>query len=264
MDARLRNIVPSERLIFALDVPDVGRAMELVRDLTPSVKYFKVGLELFLAGGFEVIDQIGQAGGKVFLDLKMLDIPETIRNSLQLIATKHRTIAFATIHVLNKGFEELLANSNIADQLKVLVVTVLTSMDDDDWADTGAAGNVQDSVAILTDRALQLGCHGVIASGQEARYLRDKYGEDFLIVAPGIRPVGKQIENDDQKRTCTPREAIMNGADYLVVGRPIRDAPDGPLEAAQAIQAEIEAALEELSSPSSDESDDNPSLRAAG
>ena len=264
MDSRLRNIVSSERLIFALDVPDVERAMELVRDLTPSVGYFKVGLELFLAGGFDVIGKIGSGGGKVFLDLKMLDTPETIRNSLQVIATQHKTIAFATIHVLNKGFEEFLENSNIPDQLKVLVVTVLTSMDNDDWAETGAVRNVQDSVTLLTNRALQLGCHGVISSGHEARKLREDHpGEDFLIVAPAIRPFGMHVENDDQKRVCTPREAILNGADYLVVGRPIRDAPN-PLVAAQAIQAEIEAALEELSSLSSDEPDDNPALVATG
>lgn len=263
MDSRLSKIAPGERLIFALDVPNSGRAMELVRDLRPSVKYFKVGLELFLTGGFEVIDQIGQAGGKVFLDLKMLDIPATIRNALRVIATQHKNIAFATIHVLNKGFGEFLENSNLPEHLKVLVVTVLTHMDDDDWADSGAARNVQDSVSLLTDRALRLGCHGVIASGQEARALRYKYGEDFLIVAPGIRPAGMQVENDDQKRTCSPREAILNGASYLVVGRPIRDAPD-PLEAAHAIQAEIEAALEELSSLSSGDSDDNPTPVAVG
>jgi orotidine-5'-phosphate decarboxylase len=263
MDSRLRNIVPNERLIFALDVPDVERAMELVGDLTPSVKYFKVGLELFLAGGFTVIDQIGKAGGKVFLDLKMLDIPATVRNSLQVIASQHRTIAFTTIHVLNKGFEGFLENSSISENLNVLVVTVLTSMDDKDWAETGAERNVQESVSFLTDRALQLGCQGVISSALEARELRDKYGEDFLIVAPGIRPVGTQVENDDQKRTCTPKEAIMNGADYLVVGRPIRDVPD-PLEAAQAIQAEIEAALEELESKSSNGPEDTSNLLEAG
>lgn len=259
-DSQLRDIAAGERLIFALDVPNDELAMELVRKLTPSVKYFKVGLELFLAGGFQVIDRIGQAGGKVFLDLKMLDIPETIRNALRVIATQHKTIGFATIHVLNTGFEDFLTDSKIPENLKVLVVTVLTSMDDGDWAGTGATTNVQETVAHLTDRALKLGCHGVIASGQEARNLRDSYGEGFLIVAPGIRPVGMHVQNDDQKRTSTPRDAIVNGADYIVVGRPIRNAPD-PLEAARAIQAEIEAALKERKSSSS-ESKNGPRLQA--
>ena len=248
-DSQLRKIAPREMLIFAIDVSNDSDAMALVRELKSSVGYFKVGLELFLSGGFNVINKIGNQGGKVFLDLKMLDIPETIQRALQVIAIQHESIAFATIHGLNKGLEEFLEEQGIPERLKILVVTVLTSMDEDDWAGTGATTGVQDTVSVLTDRALRLGCDGVIASGKEARPLREKYGEDFLIVAPAIRPIGTHVENDDQKRISTPREAILNGADYLVVGRPIRDAPD-PVEAAQAIQDEIERAVSELEGPS--------------
>ncbi|MEE8435795.1 MAG: orotidine-5'-phosphate decarboxylase [bacterium] len=260
-DALPRDIKASERLIFALDVPNVQDAMALVGELTPTVKYFKVGLELFLSGGFDVIHQIGRAGGKVFLDLKMLDIPATVRNALKVIDTQHETIEFATIHVLNKGFGDILKNSEISERLKILVVTLLTSMDDQDLAETGAGKSVSETVDFLTGRALGLGCHGVIASGLEARSLREKHGEDFLIVTPGIRPSGTEVKNDDQKRVSTPREAILHGADYLVVGRPIRDA-EHPLEAAEKIQQEIQSALDELKSPGNP--GNNPRLSAGG
>lgn len=261
MKAFRQDIEPNERLIFALDVPHVQDAMALVRELTPTIKHFKVGLELFLAGGFEVIAQIGGAGGKVFLDLKMLDIPATVRNALKVIATQHETVAFATIHVLNKGFGDFLKNSEIPERLKILVVTILTSMDDQDLAETGTGKSIQETVDLLTGRALGLGCHGVIASGQEASSLRKKYGDDFLIVTPGIRPRDIQVEHDDQKRVSTPREAILHGADYLVVGRPIRDASN-PLEAAEKIQGEIQSALDRLNSPENPEN--NPPLGATG
>lgn len=247
MDAFRRNIKASERLIFALDVPHVPAAMALVGELSPTVKFFKVGLELFLAGGFEVIGQIGRAGGKVFLDLKMLDIPATVSNALNVMATQHEAIEFTTIHVLNKGFEEVLKNSKLPERLKILVVTILTSMDDRDVAETGAGKTVQEAANLLAGRALGLGCHGVISSGLEARSLREAHGEDFLIVTPGIRPSETLVKNDDQKRIVTPRDAILNGADYLVVGRPIRDA-ENPLVAAEKIQQEIEGALEALKS----------------
>lgn len=263
MDSQMRQIAANDRLIVALDVSNEGAAMSLVTKLKSSVTYFKVGLELFMAGGFNIINSIGNAGGQVFLDLKMLDIPETIRKTLHVIATQHQAVAFATIHVLNKGLEEFLENPEIPERLKILVVTVVTGMDEKDWAETGAVKGVDETVSFLTERALSLGCDGVIASGQEAKALRLKHGEDFLIASPGIRPDWCHIPNDDQKRVVTPSEAIKNGVDYLIIGRPICTAPD-PLEAARAIYEEIANAQAEIESISSDDSENDPKRKAFG
>jgi orotidine-5'-phosphate decarboxylase len=228
-------------LIFALDFPSPDEALDWVRRLSPAVSFYKVGLELFFAGGWDVVRRIGERGGSLFLDLKLLDIPETIARALRIVSAHVERPMLLTLHGLNAPLAPAL-KAELDPRLKLLAVTVLTSQSEADLRSMGVNLSVRDLALKLAERAHAAAFDGVIASGQEAAALRKRLGPDFLIVTPGIRPAGAAVRGDDQVRTMTPAAAIRAGADYLVVGRPIRDAAD-PLAAAQAIQAEIAAAL---------------------
>lgn len=230
-----KTIPPEDRLIFALDVPTAEEARRLVSTLAEAVQFYKVGLELFLAGGasFDLIDWLVGQDKKVFLDLKLYDIPETVARAVRRL--RERPVTFLTVHGDGAILE---AACREKGDLKILAVTVLTSLDQAGLREMGFQGEVSDLVLSRARRAKELGCDGVIASGQEARNLRDHLGEDLLIVTPGIRPAENRPA-DDQKRVMTVEGALRGGADYLVVGRPIRDAAD-PYQAALQIQGTIE------------------------
>ena len=229
-----KAIPPEDRLIFALDVPGVAEARRLVATLREAVQFYKVGLELFLAGGaFELIDWLVEQEKKVFLDLKLYDIPETVARAVRRL--RERPVTFLTVHGDGAILE---AACREKGELKILAVTVLTSLNREGLRELGFAGEVSALVLSRARRAREIGCEGVIASGLEARTLRDHLGDELLIVTPGIRASGARPA-DDQKRVVTVEEAFRHGADYIVVGRPIRDAPD-PYEAALHIQGTIE------------------------
>ncbi|MGH8270919.1 MAG: orotidine-5'-phosphate decarboxylase [Gammaproteobacteria bacterium] len=226
-----------ERLIFALDVPSIAEAEALVERLDDAVAFYKLGLELFTAGdapGF--VRRLKGAGKRVFVDLKLFDVPATVARAVARLAALE--VDFLTVHG-NQAMMEAAAAAKGAS--RVLAVTALTSLDEGDLADLGFQCDVTGLVASRARRALEAGLDGVIASGREAQALRAELGPRLLVVTPGIRPVANR-EEDDQKRVMSPAEAIRAGADYLVVGRPIRDADD-PRAAAAAIVAEIAAAL---------------------
>lgn len=230
-----KPIPTRERLIFALDVPSASDAMTLVERLGDSVLFYKLGLELFMAGGyFELVEWLRERNKRVFVDLKFFDVPETVRSAVRQL--KNRGATFATVH----GNDAILeAAAQEKDGLKILAVTVLTSLDRGDLNDLGFECDVEALVLSRARRALKLGCDGVISSGLEAPKLRAELGENFLVVTPGIRPVDNRPA-DDQKRIVDVAQAFRNGADYIVVGRPIRAASD-PKAAAERIQAEIAA-----------------------
>jgi orotidine-5'-phosphate decarboxylase len=229
-----KTIPPEDRLIFALDVPSVEEAKRLVLTLREAVQFYKVGLELFAAGGyFELIDWLVGQGKKVFADLKLFDVPETVRSAVRQL--RQRPITLTTVHG-NDGILEAACREK--GELKILAVTVLTSLDQGDLTDLGFAVDVHRLVLSRARRALEIGCDGIVSSGLEARAIRDHLGEKLLIVTPGIRPVENRPV-DDQKRVVTVDQALRNGADYIVVGRPIRNAAD-PYQAALEIQGTIE------------------------
>jgi orotidine-5'-phosphate decarboxylase len=232
-----KKIPARERLIFPLDVDTREQVNALVHQLGDSVWFYKLGLQLFMSGNYwDLVAQLVDAGKRVFVDLKFFDVPETVSAAVRRM--KDCGAELATIH----GNDAMLAAACAVsrDRLKLLAVTVLTSFDAGDLRDLGvpAAVSVEQLVLSRARRALALGCDGVISSGLEARALRDELGEQLLIVSPGIRPFENQRVRDDQKRIVTPEEAFRSGADYIVVGRPIRSAPD-PRAAAMAIQATI-------------------------
>jgi orotidine-5'-phosphate decarboxylase len=215
-----KNIPTRERLIFAMDVPTVEEARRLVEELGDSVLFYKLGLQLFMAGGYyELIDWLRARGKKVFVDLKFFDVPETVR--LAAAQLEHRDVTFATVH----GNEEIV-RAAASTGVKILGVTVLTSLDRDDLRDLGFQCEVKELVLSRARRALAAGAAGVISSGLEAEELREHLGQHFLIVSPGIRPVTNALVTDDQKRVVDVEEAFHKGADYIVVGRPIRNAKD--------------------------------------
>ena len=229
-----QNIASKDRLIFAVDVPDCGRARELVTELGDAVTFYKIGLELMMSGGyFELLAWLLAKDKKVFCDLKFLDIPATVGSAVRQL--KDRGASFVTVHG-NQSIMEAAAQ-NKGDSLKVLGVTVLTSLDRGDLDDLGFACDVEDLVISRARRALEAGCDGVISSGLEVQKLREQIGQKLLVVTPGIRPVDNKPAGD-QKRVVTVVTAFANGADHIVVGRPIRDADD-PRAAAEAIQATI-------------------------
>ena len=233
-DLRSKIVVPrNERLIVALDVADAAEARALVEQLGDSVQFYKVGMELFMAGGyFELIDWLGARGKKVFVDLKFFDVPETVRSAIRALAKRH--VAFATIHG-NQAIME--AAGKEKGNLKVLAVTALTSLDRGDLDDLGFQCDVAQLVLSRARRALEAGCDGIISSGLEAPVIRKELGPRIMVVTPGIRPVENR-GSDDQKRTVDVEQAFRNGADYIVMGRPIRGAAD-PKAAAEAVQASI-------------------------
>lgn len=226
------NLSPAERLIVALDVPTANDAKALVNQLGDSTAFYKIGLELAMAPGFfNLLDWLKAENKKVFVDLKFFDIPVTVARAVANLA--ERGADFVTVHG-NQGIMQAAAEARSAE-LKVLAVTALTSLDRGDLDDLGFACDVGELVLSRARRALEAGCDGVVSSGLEVARLRKECDNRLICVTPGIRPVNN---DDDQKRVMTPTEAIRAGADYLVVGRPIRDADD-PRTAAEAIQEEI-------------------------
>ena len=238
-DLRSRKPIPSrERLIMALDVPAAEDARALVETLGDSVSFYKIGLELFMAGGYyELIGWLRERGKRVFADLKFFDVPETVARAVRALS-KHG-VDFATVH----GNDAIMAAAAGAKgDTKILAVTVLTSLDQGDLLDLGFACDVQQLVLSRARRALALGCDGVISSGLEVPLLRREVDDRLLVVSPGIRPVENRPA-DDQKRVVTVDQAFRNGADYIVVGRPIRDAAD-PRAEAERVQQQIAAAFD--------------------
>ena len=228
----LQAIIPAnDRLIVALDVPTVSAAKELVTVLDDTVIFYKVGLELFMGGdAFALVNWLRERDKKVFVDLKFFDVPATVGRAVSQL--NGLGITFATIH----GNDAIMqAAATAAEDVEILAVTVLTSLDRGDLSDLGFECDVSELVVSRARRAVVHGCAGVVASGQEAALLRRELGNTLLVVVPGIRPVDNQ---DDQKRTVSAEQALRDGADYLVVGRPIRDAND-PKAAAVQIQEEI-------------------------
>jgi orotidine-5'-phosphate decarboxylase len=236
---------PRERLIFALDVPDDKMAIDLVNELRDEVGLFKVGLELFLAEGPQILqDVVNEAGSpaKVFLDLKLYDIPATVLGAINTIL---HGVALITVpsDLGPTGLKAIVAGT----AFKVLAVTLLTSMT---VADLQALGYeprfAQDPTRLVVHKARlaqEAGCHGVVCSGREVKAVKEACGSGFLAVCPGIRPAWAAVAGDDQRRIVTPQEAIANGADYIVVGRPIRQAKD-PAAAARRVVEEIAAGLQ--------------------
>jgi orotidine-5'-phosphate decarboxylase len=228
-----KPIAASDRLIFAMDVADPGAARQLADSLGESVTFYKLGLELFMSGGyFELLDWMVGRGKKVFVDLKFFDVPATVAAAVKQL--RNRGVTLTTVHG-NQSIMEAAATAK--GDVKVLAVTVLTSLDRGDLDDLGFACDVEKLVVSRARRALEAGCDGVVSSGLEAPMLRDFIDHKLLVVTPGIRPVENKPV-DDQKRTVDVAQAFRNGADYIVVGRPIRDAAD-PRAAAEAIQQTI-------------------------
>lgn len=231
-----KPINPKDRLIFALDVPGAAAAREMVSQLGDAISFYKIGLQLFMSGDyFELANELKKLGKKVFVDLKFFDVPETVR--LAVRALRNRGCAdFCTVHG-NDGI--LKAAAGEKGDMKVLAVTALTSLDRGDLKDLGFDCDVASLVLSRARRALECGCDGVISSGLEAKALRAELGPRLLVVTPGIRPVDNDARpHDDQKRTMALDEAFRSGADYIVVGRPIRNATD-PRAAALQMQAQI-------------------------
>lgn len=229
-----RAVVPArERLIFAMDVPTADAARRLADQLGDSITFYKLGLELFTSGGaFELLDWMVGRGKKIFLDLKLFDVPATVAGAVRNL--RNRGVTFATVHGNQAIMEAAVA---AADGVGILAVTVLTSLDRGDLDDLGFQCDVEQLVLSRARRALEAGCAGVVSSGLEAKMLRAGVEDRLIVVTPGIRPVENRPV-DDQKRVVGVAEAFGNGSDYIVVGRPIRDAVD-PRIAAEAIQATI-------------------------
>jgi orotidine-5'-phosphate decarboxylase len=231
-----KNIPVKDRLIFAMDVPDCDRARALADELGDSVTFYKIGLELMMSGGyFELLDWLLARDKKIFADLKFFDIPATVGSAVRQL--KDRGASYVTVHG-NQSIMEAAAE-NKGDNLKVLAVTVLTSLDRGDLDDLGFECDVGALVLSRAKRALESGCDGVISSGLEAPKLREFIDNKLLVITPGIRPVDNK-PTGDQKRVVSVEQAFANGADQIVVGRPIRDA-DSPRAAAEAIQSTIAA-----------------------
>lgn len=234
----MKDIPLNERIIFALDFADPKVAMQWVERLDGDIRFFKVGLQLFLAGSWNVVDAIIRRGNRVMLDLKFFDIPETVHLAVRQL--QNHGVSFATIHGNTPIIEAAVKEKG---DLKILAVTVLTSFDESDMLEMGMTGSIRDLVLLRARKALQLGCDGVVSSPLEAEPLRDELGPNFLIVTPGIRPgLNRDLETDDQRRVATAQQAILNGADHVVIGRPISTAAD-PLATVRTILDEIDVGL---------------------
>ena len=240
-----RPMQHADKLIVALDVNSREAALSLIAALRPKVRRFKIGLELYTACGPALLREVQQAGGRVFLDLKLHDIPNTAARAA--VEISRLGVDMFTIH-LSGG---LMMARRVADELQahcqihrlsrpsVLGVTVLTSMTQADQEQIGVTRPLLDQILALADIATEAGLDGVVASPQEIESMRARIGPDRMIVTPGIRPDGS--ERDDQARTLTPRAAVVAGADFLVVGRPVIKASD-PLAAAESILMQMEGA----------------------
>lgn len=230
----MKDIALRDRIILALDVDSHAGAMELVKKTESHLGFYKVGLQLFMADWFTTVDWLVDRGHKVMLDLKFFDIPETVK--LAVAQIRERGVSLATIHgndaIIKGALEE-------KGDLRLLAVTVLTSFGEDDLREMGMTQSIEDLVLYRARRALQLGCDGVVSSGLEAARLRQELGDRLLLVTPGIRPGANVMEDgDDQTRVMTAGRALANGADHVVVGRPITRAAD-PIAVIEGMQAEI-------------------------
>ena len=226
-------LAPRDRLIVALDIPDVGVARRLVERIGERVVFYKVGMELAYGGGLAFVSELAAAGKQVFLDLKLHDIPNTVERATAQAA--RLGARFLTVHAYPQTMRAALAGAK-GSGLQILAVTVLTSYDDADLFDACYRFGVVETVRRRAEQAQELGVEGLVASPTEAAMLRQAVGQAMLLVTPGVRPAGAAA--GDQKRVAAPAEAIRNGADYLVVGRPVTEAGD-PRAAAEAIVAEI-------------------------
>jgi orotidine-5'-phosphate decarboxylase len=233
----LKPLRPRDRLIVALDTPDVAQARRLVEAIGESATFYKIGMELAYGGGLPLVSELARAGKHVFLDLKLHDIPNTVERATAQAAKLGAR--FLTVHGYPQTMRAAVAGAK-GSGLQILAVTVLTSYDDADLFDACYRFGVAETVRRRAEQAYGLGVDGLVASAAEAAMVRETVGKAMLLVTPGIRPAG--ASSGDQKRIATPAEAIRNGADYLVVGRPVTEADD-PRTAAAAIVKEIEQAL---------------------
>lgn len=235
MGAGRANIASRERLIVALDVATRSEALALVERLGDSVWFYKIGMELLTSGEyFEVIEDLAARGKKVFVDLKFFDVPATVASAVRGLC--RYPVTFCTVHGNNAMLRAAVAAKG---RMQLLAVTALTSLDQQDLIDLGFQCEARALVLARARAALALGCDGVVSSGLEVADLRRDLDPSLVVVCPGIRPLTNTLEQgDDQKRTVDLRQAFLNGADYVVIGRPIRLAPD-PRQTALAAQAEI-------------------------
>lgn len=235
----MSKISAIDRLMVALDVPDAGAAEGLLDQLQDSVSVVKIGLELFTSAGPAVVKMVQDRGKQVFLDLKFFDIDETVKRATARVADLG--VKFLTVHAHRKTMHAAVEGKRAQPDLKILAVTVLTNFDLIDVQESGSTWSISELVVARAKAASETGCHGVVASGQEPNAIRKAVGQKLAIVTPGVRPVG--ADTHDQARVTTPTQAIEQGSDYLVVGRPIRDAAD-PQAAAHSIIAEMQAAFD--------------------
>ena len=232
----MKDIKIEDRLIFALDVPEVSDAKKIVTELDDSVNFYKIGMELLMTGQyFELLNWLIANDKKVFVDLKFFDVPETVGRTIARLSDYGAT--FATIHGNQALMEKASENKN---NLKILAVTALTSLDRGDLDDLGFDCNVKDLVISRAKRAFEAGCDGIVSSGLEVPYIREYVDNKLIAVTPGIRPVAN---DDDQKRVVDVATAFNSGSDYIVVGRPIKNA-ENRYEAATNIQKIIRSSFE--------------------
>ena len=230
------EIAPRDRLIVALDLPSPELAEAMIVRLGDSVSFYKIGYQLAYAGGLPLVRQLASAGKKVFVDLKLHDIGNTVARGVESVATLGAT--FLTVHAYPQTMKAAVEGKQ-GSRLRILAVTVLTSYDDADLAAAGYEMNVKELAAARAAQARDTGIDGLVCAAEEAVSLRDIAGPGMVLVTPGIRPAGSAT--GDQKRIVTPARAIEAGANYLVVGRPVLEARD-PKAVADAIVAEIEQA----------------------
>ena len=234
----MKDINVEDRLIFALDVPEIDQAKDIVTELDDSVNFYKIGMEMLMTGSyFELLNWLIERDKKVFVDLKFFDVPETVGRTIARLSDYGAT--FATIHGNQALMEKASKNKN---NLKVLAVTALTSLDRGDLDDLGFACDVQDLVISRAKRAFEAGCDGIVSSGLEVPFIREYVDNKLICVTPGIRPVAN---NDDQKRVVDVAKAFISGSDYIVVGRPIKNA-DNRYKAASNIQKIIKKTFESV------------------
>ena len=232
----MKDINVEDRLIFALDVPEVEEAKDIVSELDESVNFYKIGMELLMTGKyFELLNWLVDNDKKVFVDLKFFDVPETVGRTIARLS--NYGVTFATVHGNQALMEKAAQNKK---NLKILAVTALTSLDRGDLDDLGFDCNIQDLVISRAKRAFEAGCDGVVSSGLEVPFLREYVDNKLIAVTPGIRPVAN---DDDQKRVVDVATAFKNGSDYIVVGRPIKNA-DNRFKAASDIQKIISSVFE--------------------
>ncbi|MBW1706654.1 MAG: orotidine-5'-phosphate decarboxylase [Deltaproteobacteria bacterium] len=234
---------PKDYIVFPLDLPNYDEAMSYVDRLRDHIGLFKVGLELFISQGPDILKSIRDAGGAgIFLDLKLHDIPATVQRAF-MAASVHGP-EFVTVHC-DEG-EEILRSvaENNPSGTKILAITVLTSLSQEKLEILGYAEKYTEDLSALVLQKARIakaaGCHGVVCSGLEVAMVKRELGPEFIAVTPGIRPAWSVVDRDDQKRIVTPADAVRNGSDYVVIGRPIRDAKD-PADAAKRVGEEIES-----------------------